>query len=148
MRLFSGIQTFLAEAGENACYTLCLIDVALEYFQAHKIDKELDIVSEIKTAVQKKYISYNWTDKNDNNNFYVQYPALFLEQLTGKKWIVRHDIAFYKPEKNEYVINRYERQKTGYVTGHFEREDFKPICDSLTVRYGQLKSTRVCKVLN
>lgn len=147
-RLFDGIQTLLAEAGESACYTLCLFDVALQYNAEHGKERELDLIEEFRKACQAGHIKYNWNDATDNNNFFVQYPALFLEQLTGHKWNVQHGPAYYEPGEREYLINRFERQRTGYTTGHFEREQFKPIKNSATVRYGKLVSTRICRVLN
>ncbi|MBQ1592880.1 MAG: hypothetical protein II077_12670 [Treponema sp.] len=146
--LRNGIQQFMGEAHEAACCALCLIDVAQEYRDAHG-QGSIDVMEALYKACDKGYIYLNWKNLNDNDNFYVQYPALFLEQMTGKKWDYRHEGATYQPKKGEYLIQRYERKKTGYTIGHFQRDGlFEPIEGSLTVQYGKLVSTRVCRVIN
>lgn len=142
--LRDGIQQFMGEAYEAACCALCLVDIACEY-----TGKEIDVLDALYKACDKGYIYFNDKNLNDNSNFYVQYPALFLEQMTGKKWEYRHEAATYKPLKGEYIMQRYERRKTGYTIGHFQRDGiFEPVRGSLTVQYGNLVSTRVCRCLN
>ena len=141
-----GIQTFLNEAGESGCYALCLIDVAEEY-----TGKDMDIVRCLLDGVKSGAIQYRWNDAGFADNMYVSYPALFLEQMTGKKWSVTHGEAYLadqKPPAGTYVINRWERKATGRTTGHFERNRFHPVENSLTVSQGKLVSTRICEVIN
>lgn len=135
------IQTFLKEAGEAGCYSLCLISVASEYLK-----KKIDVVEALKVGIEKGCIHYNELDPNDDDNFYVNYPARFLELMTGRHWEVRKGEPIHKANKNEFIINRWERVKTGSVIAHFDREDFHPISKSLTVKNGTIKSTRICIV--
>lgn len=139
--LENGIQTFLQEAGESGCYALCLIDVACEYLQT-----ELNVIEALKLGVDKGCIYYNDVNPNDNDNFYVSNPATWLYYMTSKHWEVTKGPAFYKAKKNEFIINRWERRKTGSVIAHFDRETFHPLMDSQTVKYGEIASTRVCLV--
>lgn len=145
MRLRNGIQQFLGEINQSGCYALCLIDVAAEYNC-----KIIDVVQSIYDGCDKGYIYFNPDNLDDNNNMYVKNPAKFLEMLTGVKWCDPKKItinpAEYTPGPGEYIIQYYERVKTGAVVGHFERDYFKPIRNSLTVKYGKLHSLRVLKV--
>lgn len=143
VRLRNGIQNFLSEAGEAACYALCLIDVAEEFTGRH-----IDIADALINAIDRNYIIYKWEDRNFNDNFFVQYPALFLEMLTGKKWQVTKEPSCYTKKEGEYVIYRWERVQTGKTTGHFNRIDFEPYLNSITVQHGSVVSLRVYKVLN
>lgn len=139
-----GMQNMMYSLGQSGCYALCLIDVAEEYN-----GKEIDIVKAICEAISRGYIEYHWENWGDPNNFFVHQPALFLEMLTKKKWIVKHDLACReKKENNEYIIRRYEFVQTGRTQGHFERDVFKPYLNSKTVRCGEEVSTRVCIVQN
>jgi hypothetical protein len=49
----------------------------------------------------------------------------------------------YTPAKGEYVVDRWERVKTGAVIGHFRLPDWDSLYDSMTVRYGKIVSKRV-----
>lgn len=142
-RLRNGIQNLLAEAGESACYAICLIDVAVEYSQ-----KKIDIVNSLISAIDRGYIIYKWEDRNFDDNFWVQYPALFLEMMTGKKWSVTKEPSYYNRKEGDYIICRWERNRTGSVSSHFNRMDFEPYLNSVTVQHGTVKSLRVCRVLN
>ena len=139
-----GMQNLAYSLGQAGCYTLCLLDVAEEY-----TGKPIDIIAAITEAIQRGYIFYNWENWSDKDNFYVRQPALFLEMLTKKKWLVCKDIAGRdKIKDNEYIIRRYEYVQTGRTQGHFERDVFKPYINAKIVRLGEEVSTRVCSVLN
>lgn len=148
--LKNGIQQFMGECHEAACCALCLIDIAQEYRYQHKEkypEPDLDVMKCLYNAVDRGFIYFNENDLNDNNNMYVKHPAEWLELMTGKKWTYRHEEPLYRQKKNEYVMQRYERKRTGYTVGHFQRDKvFEPIKDSVTVKYGVLVSTRVCTV--
>lgn len=148
-RLRNGMQQFIECVGKAGCLALCLVDVAEEFLERNGGKAEIDAVSSIMRACGKGYIYFNWNNFYDNNNMYVQYPALFLEMMTGKKWSYRHESLSYQPKQNEFAITRYERNATGKTTGHFQRDDiFEPIKDSLTVKYGKPVSLRICAPLN
>lgn len=144
-----GIQTFCKLIGESGCYALCLIDVAEDYLRkVGRLEKPLNVINILFQAVDKNYISYDWNNPDNPDNFYVKYPGCFLEAMTGKKWEVRKESPWYQCKDNEFKVNRWERVATGTTYAHFDREEFHPLSDSLTVKYGNIKSTRICKVLN
>ena len=136
------IQFFLKEAGQSACYTLCLIRVAEKYLK-----KDLDVVKAMQIGIEKRCIDYKDGDTEYEDNFYVRCPETFLFYLTGVHWEVRKETYPYNARKGEYVINRYERQRTGCISAHFEMDDFHPIANSLTVKYGRIASVRVLRAV-
>ena len=146
----SGIQTFFAEAGEAACYALDLIDVANEWearFRPTLVPH--DPCQALQLGVDLKRISYNPDDENDENNFYVDSPALFLQDLTGVPWEVWKVGPEYegRAKPDEYVILRSERASTGKTVGHFWRRRFNSLRHSLCVERGKIVSLRVCRPL-
>lgn len=138
----SGIQDLLAEAGEAACYALCLGSVAEEY-----LNSELNPCTVLQTGIDCGAIHYNPKDREDNDNFFVKNPPLLLRALTRVVWDVRKEEAGYVPKRGEYTIQRWERVRTGQVIGHFRRLNWDPLANSMTVRYGSIVSQRVCKPL-
>ena len=152
--LNEGIQNFCGEINEAACYALCLLSVADEYNRKHQPSRDFDVLGTLSEACSGTgadcVIYYNRKDLNDNNNFFVQHPDRLLKMATGKTWMVtkEENIAYVKSKTvEEYLINYYERKTTGKTIGHFDRDEFHPWKDSLTVRYGAKKSIRVCRVL-
>jgi hypothetical protein len=142
----AGIQTFLQEAGEAACYALSIIKIAEE-----ARGTELPCVESLLRGVDRGYIAYNWTDPTDNDNFYVRDPAGFLSDLTGRDCTVRvidlpHEVAAWRPADNEYTVQCWQREKTGYVVTHFRRPTWDSLLSSATVRQGRLVSLRVFTV--
>jgi hypothetical protein len=137
-----GIQTVLQEAGEAACYALCLGDVAQEHLGC-----ELTACTVLDAAIEGKYVHYDPNNSDDNDNFYVEYPAGLLGALTGEVWDVRKESADYTALPGEYVIERWERVKTGAVIGHFKRPNWNSLVRSATVEFGKLVSLRICKVI-
>lgn len=133
-----GIQTFLEEAGDAACYALCIIKIA-ELIK----EIEFDVIKTLEAAIQRGFVFYNENDKNDNNNFYVDYPENFLSWLTAETWTVTKESADYIALPGEFVSNRWERIKTGSVLGHFNLPNWDSVVDSQTVKYGKIVSKRV-----
>lgn len=149
----NGMQDFLGEIGESGCYALCLLDVAEEYLTIEqKKNLKVDYIGLLLKACEKGVITYDFSNKNNPDNFYVQYPAQFLEMVTGKKWEVTHEPAYYWIDASrygkEFKINRWELKSCGKTTAHFERDSFHPIEDSRTVKLGKIVSTRICRVVN
>ena len=145
--MFDDVQTFFAEVGEAGCYALCLCSVAEEYMQRSDRTFQLDVLRAIKKGVDNHCIHYNYNDKNDNDNMWVSCPETFLYYLTGKHWsVTKVDASYTVKSDKEFLIDRYERVKTGATIGHFERKNFIPYKNSLTVQYGKLVSRRLCKV--
>ena len=144
-----GIQTLFAEAGEAACYAFDLMDVAQEWFERRGLSVVLDPCQSLQLGVDKKRIHYNPDDENDEQNFYVDAAALFLEDLTGVPWEVWKAESDYegRARPDEYLILRSERIKTGAVLGHFWRRRFNSLRHSLCVERGKIVSLRVCRPL-
>jgi hypothetical protein len=139
-----GIQTLMTEAGEAACYALCIIEIA------NRLNKqEMPVMETLIKAIDSKYIYYNWKNASDNDNFTVLKPAEWLSQLAGGNWSVKKLPAIpnaeYYPYPGEYVIDRWERQVTGKTIGHFRLPDWDSLADSQTVKYGKIVSKRVFK---
>jgi hypothetical protein len=133
-----GIQTLLGEAGEAGCYAFDIIEIA------ERIGgREINLVSALYRGIEQGYIHYNEKDKNDNDNFFVENPPAFLAMLAGGKWTVEKTGPSYHPAAGEYVVDRWERLKTGTVIGHFRLPDWDSIDDSQTVKYGKIVSKRV-----
>lgn len=151
--LFDDIQNFCGEINQAACYALSLLHVAQQYNEEHNPKITFDVLDTFKAACSgikpTDIIYYNKDNLEDNDNFYVQQPEILLRKVTGKKWTVTkcYDLN-YEPKVNEYIIKYYERIKTGATSGHFERDNFHPIKNSATVKYGNLKSLRILKVIN
>jgi hypothetical protein len=136
--LFPGVQTFCEEVGEAACYALQLINVCEK-----RIVKALPILDYLKLGITSGKIAYNWNDKTDNNNFFVNDPAGFITLMTGLKCTVRKEGPDYKAKEGEYVINRWERVTTTKTFCHFASDGFDSLVDSQTVKFGKIASTRV-----
>ena len=149
-----GIQTLFAEAGEAACYAFDLIDVSQEWFERQaakegKLPCVLDPCQSLQRGIDLKRIHYNPDDENDEQNFYVEAPALFLQDLTGVPWEVWKAEPDYegRAAPDEYVILRSERVSTGKTMGHFWRRRFNSLRHSLCVERGKIVSLRVCRPL-
>jgi hypothetical protein len=133
-----GIQTFMAEAGEAACYALDIIVIAEQI-----TGRYIDPTDALYRGIDLGHIYYNEKDPDDNNNFFVEDPAGFLSLLSWGRWTVEKAAADYQPREGEYVVERWERARTGAVTGHFRLPDWDSLADSKTVRYGKIVSKRV-----
>jgi hypothetical protein len=134
----AGIQTFLGEAGEAACYALDILEIA-----ERERGQKLDTVEALYRGIERGYIHYNEKNPLDNDNFFVKDPAAFLSLLAGGSWTVEKAGPDYVPAKGEYVVDRWERVKTGAVIGHFRLPDWDSLADSVTVKYGKIASKRV-----
>jgi hypothetical protein len=133
-----GIQTFFGEAGEAGCYAFDIAEIA-----ERVIGIDLDPVKAIYRGIERGYIHYNEKDPNDNDNFFVENPPAFLAMLAGEKWTVEKTGPDYRPKPGEYVVDRWERVRTGTVIGHFRLPDWDSITNSQTVKYGKIVSKRV-----
>lgn len=133
-----GIQTLLIEAGEAACYALDIIEIA-----ERERKQKIDTLEALYFGIERGYIHYNKDNPNDNDNFFVENPPAFLSMLAGGMWTVEKTGPNYLPNPGEYVVDRWERVKTGTVIGHFRLPDWDSLHDSMTVRYGKIVSKRV-----
>ena len=132
-------QSFMKAIGDNACYALCIINIAEQL-----VGKPYDTLGVLEEGIKRGYIEFHEENYNHPDNFYINEPALFLGMLTGKKWSVRKETdILYKPKAGEYVVERWERN--GY--GHFARtrDGYNSLQDSKCVTLGKLASLRVFK---
>lgn len=134
----AGIQTLLGEAGEAACYALDILEIA-ERVSGCKLDP----VEALYQGIGRGFIYYNEGDPNDNDNFFVEDPGALLAMAAGGRWTVEKTGPGYAAAPGEYVVDRWERVKTGTVIGHFRLPDWDSLYDSMTVRYGKIVSKRV-----
>ena len=134
----SGIQTLLGEAGEAACYALDILEIA-ERVRGQRLDP----VDALYQGIERGYIHYNENDPNDNDNFFVEDPAALLAMFAEGRWKVEKAGPDYVHARGEYVVDRWERVRTGTVIGHFRLPDWDSLHDSMTVRYGKIASKRV-----
>jgi hypothetical protein len=134
-----GIQTLLAEAGEAGCYALDIIEIAERELNNGKIN----LADALYLGIDRGFIYYNAKDTDDNDNFFVKDPAAFMGALAGGVFEVKKAEADYIPAKGEYVVDRWERVKTGETTGHFRLPDWDSLIGSMTVRFGKIVSKRV-----
>lgn len=107
-----------------------------------------DKTSVIENIIKKGYITFNFDNYRDTDNFFVRRPDLILNYLTGKKWEVRKvSASLYKPEDGEYVVEGWGLNNT---VGHFARvksHNFNSLQYSANVTHGEIISYRVCKVI-
>jgi hypothetical protein len=133
-----GIQTFMAEAGEAACYALCIIRIA-----EMSTRREFDPLVALQRGIDLGQIKYNPADANDNDNFFVERPDDYLGLLTGELWNVTKESADYKWGSGEFVVERWERVRPASTTGHFRLPSWDPLIGSQTVKFGKVASLRV-----
>jgi len=135
-----GIQTLMSEAGESACYALCIIEIAERISK-----KSFDVISSILAGISNGFIKYNFHDHTDPDNFYVLDPSKFLYFLVGTRWEVRKESATYIKRGNEYEVDVWEYKPAGKVVYHFRLPDWDSLEDSNTVKYGKVVSKRIYK---
>ena len=133
-----GIQTFMAEAGEAACYALCIVRIA-----EISTRREFDPLTALQRGIDLGQIKYNPANANDNDNFFVERPDDFLGLLTGERWTVTKEAVDYKWGEGEFVVERWERVRPALTTGHFRLPTWDSLIGSQTVGYGQVASLRV-----
>jgi hypothetical protein len=141
MKMFEGIQTFLDEGGDAACYALDVLKIA-EKATGFKID----VIETLCVCIDKKYIYYNWENTLDNNNFFMNDPAAMLSFFTGKKWAVTKESADYAVNPGEYAVDYW--QKPDLSPGHFRLPDWDSLKDSKTVKIGKITSRRVFRLVH
>ena len=140
--MIKNIESFLESAGKYSCYFDCLLKIAEDY-TGFNFDY-ITTVQMCSTRYVNKtpYLTFNWNDYTDKANFDVNYPALILELLTGKKWTVTKEPANYKPKRGDIIVECW-------VNGgrkHFRMKDYDPLQNSVTVKEGHIDSYRVFRL--
>lgn len=135
-------QSFYLAAGNYGCYALQLVNLAREY-----TGEPLDDTTALLMGIHAAYITFNFADYTNGDNFYVQNPTGFLKLLTGKKWVVRKEDGDYKLKKGEYAINFWAKTAANAEkgVGHFDTETYHTLQNSQTIAKGKIYSKRVFK---
>jgi hypothetical protein len=119
-----GIQNVLENAGNYACYYLCLCQLAGSSYISNDID----------------YLTGAGLLKAD---FTVMNAGEIYSFLTGQKWAHTKEGPDYEPKPGELVIYEYFYDKSGL--NHFRLADWDPLENSKTVKLGVIRSTRVLR---
>lgn len=139
MKMFEGIQTFLDEGGDAACYALDILKIA------EKITNfKIDVIETLCVCIEKKFIYYNWENAADNDNFFVKLPAEMLSFLVGKTYTVSKETAEYVLKAGEYAVDYW--QKPDLSPGHFRLPDWDSLKNSKTVKVGKITSKRIFRL--
>jgi hypothetical protein len=139
MKMFEGIQTFLEEGGDAACYALDILKIAEKV-----TNKDFDVIATLCTCINKGFIYYNWKNADDDDNFFMKNPAAMLSFLTGKRWTVTKESANYVLKPDEYAVDYW--QKPDSVLGHFRLPDWDSLKDSKTAKVGKITSRRIFRL--
>jgi len=117
------VQLWSQKIGSFGCYFLCLLK---------RFGKELDAIRWYKKFLDEGII---------RADCYIKRPEELVRELSGKKWTVRFGEASYKPEKDEFVVLHWSKDKME----HFTLEDWDPLGNSLTRASGHVDSVRIYK---
>ena len=130
-------QSFCKAIGENACYALCIIDIAEKITK-----KKFEIISTLENAINRGYIDFDFNDYNDDDNFFVRKPDAFLSWLVGRKFSVTYEEPTYSIKKGDYAV---EFWSINGKAGHFARtkDGFNSLDYSVNVSKGKIYSYRV-----
>jgi hypothetical protein len=124
--LRNGCQNVLTQAGEYACYYLCLCRAACKDFN----------LDDVKALADKGLLLEDFTVQNAGD---------IMSYLTGQKWKHYKAGPDFKPKGDDIVIYEWFNRTTG--RNHFRMRDFDSLANSITVRDGAVISTRVlCRV--
>lgn len=96
-------------------------------------------------SIKKGFIDFNFSNYSDDNNFFIRYPAMILELITGKKWRVVKVDSSYRIAPDEFAIECWS--KDDGKSCHFCRtkKGFNSLENSQSVKKGKIISYRICK---
>jgi len=122
--------------GKYGCYYLSVVRAG-ELATGKKVDA---------LRLYKHSLEKGWLEED----CYLNYPDLILQDITGDPWKVRKEGADYIPKQGEIVILRYEYKTTAGLLAHFvlagsdgKTIAYDPYYPSQTVAKGYLVSKRV-----
>ena len=134
------IQSFFASAGDEGCYAFCLIELA------EKAGKKIDVLKVLLEGIEKGYISFNWKNYKDKNNFFVSRPDAFFSMLMGEEFHVRFALSNYVPKDDELEIQFWalNQEKADHGIGHFVlSKDEDTLQESNILKFGSCYSKRI-----
>lgn len=141
------IESFYLSVGRYSCYFDCLVRIAEKEMEKRGFNVQYDHntlvqICSFNKVNGRQWITFDWNDYSNSANFDVNYPTKILNILTGLEWdMKRIDTADYKPKSNEYDIRRLGRD--GVDGFHFNMEDYDPLQNSQTAKYGKVNGHRV-----
>lgn len=144
------IQSFFLSAGSESCYAITLIDVAREYIESFGLELIGNEQDYLEHGTVRGFIDFNWAKYSDTGSaFFVKDPCGFLKMITGKDWSCRKEAKDYRAKAGDYVINFWSKSEDNgrKGIGHFARDGFDSLQDSLTVKNGFVYSKRVLRVV-
>lgn len=123
---YSGIQSILKIAGDNACHFLTLLSIAEEESKA-----SIDLIEAIRVGQNKKWMDSEFTVT-------VTGSLALLKYYTNKKW-TRREVKKLPPviRSNEYTEAVYKNNNTGYT--HYRRRGYDTLNYSVTVTEGYVE---------
>ena len=133
-------QLIMERIGKDGCYFLSIV-----YLAETIKGKIIDAVQVYANAV---HAGWMYPD------CFISNPDQLLAYLTGGKWSVRKELATYRAQAGELIIQRWERREGMRTWAHFVVGDdagqviYDPYGESLTVRLGGIVSLRVFRDLD
>lgn len=120
---YIGIQTKLKNIGDGGCLFLCLCSIIEEF-----TNKPIDLLTVIQQSMAKKWIT---------DDYEVKDALELLKAFTGKKWYRREVTKLPLIKKNEFSIEKWFNERTGFT--HFRRRFVDTLVSSVTVKEGVLQ---------
>ena len=132
----------LAELGEGACLALCICELGKPGIT------EGEALSLTLEGIRRGYIRYDEEDRNNPDNCFVADRDALMNLVTGeKRWRSSKENPGYPIGAQDKVIECWKWEeilKSRVITHqHFRLNDWDPIMNSKTVKYGSLESLRV-----
>ena len=140
------IQSFFFTAGTDACYAICIIDIAKEITNSKNIIEQEALIA----GIEKKYIEFHEKNYSDIRNFIVLDAGAYLSYLTGSKWECIKTGPEYtcKPGEYEILFWATTAQRSNEGLGHFTRPGKNTLQFSKNVAEGQVYQKRIFKKIN
>lgn len=133
-------QSFCLSFGKYGCYVLCILNVA-EQFNGKKFNAA-EILALVVSAIRKGYVSFDYQDYSNPDNFFVSNPDKLLSLATGEKWTVEKKAPSYTRVAGDYVVEQWSAD--GRIK-HFARtaDGFNSLQKSNCVSNGKIVGLRV-----
>jgi hypothetical protein len=140
--MIQGIQSLFAELGEAACFALCIVELGKPACD------EGEALRFILRGIASKYIKYDWGNRANPDNCFVQDRDSFMGLVQNEKgWKSSVEGKDYSANPGELVVEHWlwvEKVKNGSVAHeHFRLKGWDPIANSPTVMNGKIDGYRV-----
>lgn len=136
--MYNNVQAICAGLARSGCLILCYIHVA------EKITGEqIDVLRATLHLAQMGYIKLEKGKEQAEDAFTVLDGEKVIEDLTHQKRSVTKVGKLPENLENKYVIKEYVRYVGKKRIQHFSCDDFKPLANSQTEKYGEVLSYRL-----